>query len=173
MFKTKQKRIIKGFTLIELLIVVAIIGILAGVGIPMYNGYMTKAKISATASKHKMIAAELSSGFTICADRSSTWTRTISQNSYGTFDCSYIMADLNRWMNIVQYHLAWEHPINPYFPKGHTSESVSRSGCGADGTQDQLGKTCLTLKGNIIGVTSNIGDESGNSKYLVSTIIAE
>ena len=72
----------KGFTLIELLIVVAIIGILAGVGIPMYNGYMTKAKISATASKHKMIAAELSSGFTICADRSSTWTRTISQNLF-------------------------------------------------------------------------------------------
>ena len=48
----------KAFTLIELLIVVAIIGILAGVGIPMYNGYMTKAKISATASKQKMIESE-------------------------------------------------------------------------------------------------------------------
>ena len=163
----------KSFTLIELLIVVTIIGILAGVGIPMYNGYMTKAKISATASKQKMIESELSSGFTICADRSSTWSIKINPDYIGSFDCSYIMADLNRWMNIVQYHLAWEHPINPYFPKGHTSESVSRSGCGADGTQDQLGKTCLTLKGNIIGVTSNIGDESGNSKYLVSTIIAE
>ena len=38
----------KSFTLIELLIVVAIIGILAGVGIPMYNGYMEKAKINAS-----------------------------------------------------------------------------------------------------------------------------
>ena len=34
----------KAFTLIELLIVVAIIGILAGVGIPMYNGYMANAR---------------------------------------------------------------------------------------------------------------------------------
>ena len=163
----------KAFTLIELLIVVAIIGILAGVGIPMYNGYMTKAKISATASKHKMIESELSLGFTKCSNRSSTWTIQISPDSNGSFDCSYIMADLNRWMNIVQYHLAWEHPINPYEPNEHNSESVSRSGCGSNGVQNQLGKTCLTLKGNIVGVTSNIGDESGNSKYLVSTIIPE
>lgn len=36
----------KGFTLIELMIVVAIVGILAAVGLPAYQDYISKAKIT-------------------------------------------------------------------------------------------------------------------------------
>ena len=43
----------KGFTLVELLVVVAIIGILAAVGVVAYNGYTKAAKINLTKLNHK------------------------------------------------------------------------------------------------------------------------
>ena len=45
----------KAFTLIELLVVVAIIGILAAVGVVAYNGYTSSAKITAVKANHKSV----------------------------------------------------------------------------------------------------------------------
>ena len=45
----------KAFTLIELLVVVAIIGILAAVGVVAYNGYTSAAKLNAVKANQKMV----------------------------------------------------------------------------------------------------------------------
>ena len=56
----------KAFTLIELLVVVAIIGILAAVGVVAYNGYTAAAKRNATITIYKTVMSDVKAKWTGC-----------------------------------------------------------------------------------------------------------
>ena len=72
----------KAFTLIELLVVVAIIGILAAVGVVAYSGYTSAAKKSSTKTIHAKTLKYISAEIMKCVIGES--------HIMGTYECKYV-----------------------------------------------------------------------------------
>jgi len=135
----------KAFTLIELLIVVAIIGILAGVGVPMYNGYMASAKIQSSATNHKNVKSFVSATLTKCSTGSATVTLGSTARS-----CS---ATTNSWADYFRQYFNTLNK-NPY--GGYVTTTSS---------SPVKGGTMIGHSGNRIVLRTNVGSESGGNAY--------
>ncbi len=91
----------RGFTLIELLVVVAIIGILAAVGVVAYNGYTNAAKKNATKTIHANVMKFIAAEYQKCSIDSSD--KIMKKGGAGGLDCSTATAGMVTAGQIVDH----------------------------------------------------------------------
>ena len=137
----------KAFTLIELLIVVAIIGILAGVGVPMYNGYMATAKVQSTATNHANVKSFVASTLTKCSAGSTTVT----------------LGSTARYCN--QSASAWASYFRTYFNSINKNPYGGGAYVTTTSSSPVKGATGIGYSGNRIWLRTNIGTEAGGNAY--------
>ena len=163
MKNTKKKGIIRGFTLIELLVVVAIIGILAAVGIPIFQGFMATAKVNASTENHSRAKDMVTAYFAKCSTGTATTAlKTTSTTTFTDVACTSSMSSFADYWSKHFNNDGWQNPYN----KGETF-SKKASGAGA------LGEMRFYFSGTSLTINTNVGDEDGKSKSLTASIMKE
>ena len=116
----------KAFTLIELLVVVAIIGILAAVGVVAYNGYTASAKRNATLGNFKTLSKLIHNTLQLCETQNEVQlspSRIVNCNVANT--PSGIGQVANEFLNYVQ-ESGFKNPYD------NNAEIIKYTGSGGD-----------------------------------------
>lgn len=117
----------QGFTLVELLVVIVILGVLAGIGIPTYRGFIQRSYEAATLAELQAISMAVKFYFVENDDESA---ETFNLNSL----IRYLGSDLsipnpeeepNSGLFLSKYNLAWEKE-NAYITADPTTETDNR-----------------------------------------------
>ena len=135
----------KGFTLIELLVVVAIIGILAAVGVVAYSGYTNAAKKAVVKSNWKTTVKYLGSEFAKCAVDSSE--RILGNPGV---KCNEIMLNNNWSCAAITLNYTYNHS-NPL-------DTAPQSWYGS--TYSKM-PNCVVVRNNSKGVGAGDGEQDG------------
>ena len=127
---------IKAFTLIELLVVVAIIGILAAVGVNTFGGFQEKAKISATKANHKNAVKYVSNEIMKCDLGDSTIFE-------GNLNCSDLNPSKTRKAVVTVLQKKFKNAYQPNHAQIAYSSGIYLAGGSCKNNNQNLGIICF------------------------------
>ena len=166
----------RGFTLIELLVVVAIIGILAAVGVVAYNGYTKAAKLNAAKTNLKTISKWLAAESTkVCSAKQGKNKNGMFLED-GNYDTWIRCSGDGTHLALAASHYFYKNVIfkNPYtdenaIPDKAISASFNITRSGLETVSSSYVSKGEIMFFNLGGeemavVFSNIGDKNGDDK---------
>ena len=152
----------RAFTLIELLVVVAIIGILAAVGVVAYNGYTKSAKVNSSKTNHNNVVKFIMTEIKKCDLGQElilkySFSKATGKLKYSNDICPDIVA--NKVSNVASAfhnHFNAPHTCNPHGlldGSGNCQQAVASGGNIQYGT---LGETQIHVSGNEIVIVTKV-----------------
>jgi len=150
-----KKSAIKAFTLIELLVVVAIIGILAAVGVVSFGGFTGSAKSNSTKSNHAAAIKSISAEIKKCEIQGGNLSLKTTAGSSNAVNvaCAKSSTTTATLANNFIAHLNNEGFKNPY-----NTEQGAFNNAGST-----TGQTIITVSGSTITFTTRYLESDGTT----------
>ena len=161
-----KKSPIKAFTLIELLVVVAIIGILAEVGVVSFGGFTGSAKTNSTKSNHAAAIKSISAEIKKCEIQGgnlSLKSSTPPSSTSNNIACSKATTSTAALGTAFINHLNNESFKNPY--------DTAQGAFASSGTT--TGQTIITVSGSTITLTTRYLESDGTTVTVLTGSVTD
>jgi len=143
----------KGFTLIELLVVVAIIGILAAVGTPIFQGFMADAKVNAAVENHNRAKDMIAAYSAKCA--TSGTSVTVGTTKINCNTSSFVTGFVN-YFNANE----WKNP------------QTNTACCSTSRGNPSKGAMGISVNGKSVNIKTNTYKDEKNT-YITNSVLME